>query len=250
MGTDIHLWVEKKSGNGWEIVKGIDYVELDFYTKALEENREKSAGSYYSHLDEEYLLKRIEETKQPQEEWAYNGRNYNLFAILADVRNGIGFAGIKTGEGFNPISKPRGVPKDASDYYLQEVDYWDGDGHSHSYHTLKQLKEYDWNQETVQYGVIPENYYKELKESGENPEMWSGEVSGRNIKVISSDEMDRILEGTLPREEGIEYYVQMKWGIKYHETCGSFYDQTIPALEELSEDGVGEDVRIVFFFDN
>ena len=44
----------------------------------------------------------------------YGDRNYNLFAILANVRNGTAFAGCKTGEGFNPISNPKGVPSDAS----------------------------------------------------------------------------------------------------------------------------------------
>lgn len=36
-------------------------------------------------------------------------RHYQLFAMLAGVRNGTGFAGVKTGEPVKPISEPRGV---------------------------------------------------------------------------------------------------------------------------------------------
>ena len=37
-------------------------------------------------------------------------RDYNSFAVLGDVRNGLGFAGVKTGEGFNYITARRGLP--------------------------------------------------------------------------------------------------------------------------------------------
>ncbi len=39
-------------------------------------------------------------------------RSYNTFAMLADVRNGRGFAGIKTSDGFPVIHEPRGLPSD------------------------------------------------------------------------------------------------------------------------------------------
>jgi len=49
--------------------------------------------------------------KRRRFEW-YGDRNYNAFAILADVRNGYGFAGCDTGDGFVPISTPKGFPDD------------------------------------------------------------------------------------------------------------------------------------------
>lgn len=85
---------------------------------------------------------------------AYDGRNYDAFAILADVRNGRGFAGVKTGEGFNPIADPKGVPSDASPEYKEEVESWEGDGHSHSYFTVAELKAYNWNQTTISSGLV------------------------------------------------------------------------------------------------
>ena len=41
-------------------------------------------------------------------------RNYRAFAVLADVRNGYGFAGFSTGDAVIPISEPRGLPDDMS----------------------------------------------------------------------------------------------------------------------------------------
>lgn len=39
-------------------------------------------------------------------------RHYQLFAALAGVRNGVGFAGVPTGEAIKPIAEPRGLPAD------------------------------------------------------------------------------------------------------------------------------------------
>ena len=49
--------------------------------------------------------------EQRHTSWDF-GRSYDCFAVLAGVRNGRGFAGVDTGDGFNPISKPRGLPND------------------------------------------------------------------------------------------------------------------------------------------
>jgi hypothetical protein len=43
--------------------------------------------------------------------WDQN-RHYFLFAWLADVRNGFGFAGIPTHDPIKPISERRGLPDD------------------------------------------------------------------------------------------------------------------------------------------
>lgn len=46
-------------------------------------------------------------------------RHYQLFAVLADVRNGVGFAGVTTGEAVAPIAAPRGLPAD----FLCDTEY-------------------------------------------------------------------------------------------------------------------------------
>lgn len=77
MGCDIHLFVERRTDAGWEQVP----------------NPESDDWAHPAR-------------------W-YHERNYHLFAILASVRNGVGFAGVKTGDGFNVIAEPRGLPDDA-----------------------------------------------------------------------------------------------------------------------------------------
>lgn len=121
MGSDIHFFVEKKSPRGswlsadhWEIEDGQEVV--------------------------------------PYEKCRYHQRNYNLFAILADVRNGTGFAGKPTGNGFTPIAKPKGLPLDVSPQVKAIATHWGCDGHSHSWLTLAELQAFDWNQTTLSYG--------------------------------------------------------------------------------------------------
>jgi hypothetical protein len=74
-------------------------------------------------------------------------RHYCLFAILADVRNGINETRKK------PISAPRGFPGDYSELkkeFMEEYLFFgpclDGDGHSTSWLTFKEIFEYpDWD---------------------------------------------------------------------------------------------------------
>src|SRR5581483_6649473 len=58
------------------------------------------------------------------------GRKYDLFALLADVRN--------RGE-IEPIAPPRGLPEDVSEPVRRESDVMGADGHSHSWFTLEEL---------------------------------------------------------------------------------------------------------------
>lgn len=75
----------------------------------------------------------------PYNEHYYNGRNYYLFSILADVRNGYGDGYVEY------ICETKGVPDDASIGYKHIVNMWGGDGHSHSYFTLSELLDIDWD---------------------------------------------------------------------------------------------------------
>lgn len=74
-------------------------------------------------------------------------RHYYLFSHLAGVRNGTGFAGIKTGDPVTPISEPRGIPVDVvvdEDMRLNgDEDMWLGD-HSHSWLTADEILSHDW----------------------------------------------------------------------------------------------------------
>jgi hypothetical protein len=171
-------------------------------------------------------------------------RNYDMFAILANVRNGHGFAGVKTGEGFIPISMPRGVPEDASDEYKHQVEEWGVDGHSHSWLTLREIREFDWNQTTEKQGWVDASEYQTFKREG-RPRSWSGGVGGGSVKHVTNEQMDEIV--AKGGEPGFSYYTLVKWTIKYRDYCGYLLDEVLPEMAKLGEP---DDVRLVFFFDN
>jgi len=73
-------------------------------------------------------------------------RNYTMFACLANVRN---YDNVK------PISEPKGIPKDVSDEAKEDIEGWGVDGHSHTWLTWKEIKEYDWyNNKYYEHRVI------------------------------------------------------------------------------------------------
>ena len=99
----------------------------------------------------------------------YSGRNYYLFAILADVRNN---------GCFEPIDYPRGFPKDFIDsditvdtQYLDKPEYREDFtselsfasrcDHSQSWFTLQELLDFDWDWNRTGYeGWLTEGEYK------------------------------------------------------------------------------------------
>ena len=167
MGCDIHMFCEVRKGGKWEKVG------------------EVFKDPYY-HPD------------KPEDEWnikftdsPYLMRNYDLFAILADVRNGHGFAGIRTGDRFNAIANPRGLPDDVSEKVKEESDHWGVDGHSRSFFTVAELLAYDWNQQTGHSGVVNLQGYLEWHLKG-RAEEWCGAISGPDIRMVTNKEMDAI----------------------------------------------------------
>lgn len=312
MGCDIHIWVEVQDENGkWHMVPKPEAMFHDEYSDEVpEELRGKLNSAVYGEYMhgvrklpiplpyniEDFMGKdedgRGEEGCFSYSKWwrsshplsSAGSRNYSAFAILADVRNGRGFAGIQTGEGFIPISNPRGVPDDASDEYKGEVDRWNGDGHSHSYHTLQQLLDYDWEQKTTHYGVVGMlEFAKWIKsgraERGQGPVSYSGGVSGPNVRMVEEKVMldfvmqsglldalgdvsdddggfhDSFINAEQMKErfdvevpDGKSWHTRVKWVESYQDSVFSFHTKFIPWLQSL---GLPPDkVRIVFFFDN
>lgn len=173
----------------------------------------------------------------------YDNRNYKVFAILANVRNGYGFAGCPTGRGFKSISEPKGLPDDASKEVKEHSESWGVDGHSHSYLTLKELEAYDWDQVTWLQGVINANEYLVFKKEG-RPRGWSGGVFGANVRNISQEQMEaEIKAGTAD----CNTYCSVEWRVTYRECAQHFIEDMFPKMRAL---GKPENVRIVFWFDN
>ena len=140
MGCDIHLFSEKKKSiNGEDKWVNADYWEINPYFETDKTEQELDIVSIYDN------------------------RNYDLFNILAGVR----------GNGPS-ISQARGLPNDVSSIVKKESDRWDDDGHSHSYFTLAELKEYYKNNSHTSYnGFLSKRQIKKLDEDNHTPYNWS-----------------------------------------------------------------------------
>lgn len=264
MGSDIHLIVEARTGveSRWE------QVEITYPCP--------SCGS--SGKSEHNADKKCWNCNGSGKASGYDDRSYDTFAILANVRNGYGFAGVPTGRGFVPISEPRGLPQDSTfeeerDEYGDLV-HWLGD-HSRSWLTLAELLAYNWTQQTTEkQGVVPISEYAKWKaEGGGWPKGgWSGGITGPMIFMVSNALADALvaedIEGQITakvefaqqchwpklarREEYPRFYTTITWGTTYSEAAGGFYRYFLPALKQYA-DAHGLDysqVRIVFGFDS
>lgn len=167
-----------------------------------------------------------------------NGRNYDVFSILANVRNGYGFAGVLTSSGFNPITSGRGIPDDLSDeirahlkrlgydvvggtleYHRdgEEEDddgeglyeklekepegYWSLGEHSFTWVTLQEIFDFDWSQTITKTGWVSPVEFLEYRKHG-SPTSYAGGVSGANVEHISEREMAaKIDSGEIQFEE-------------------------------------------------
>jgi hypothetical protein len=258
MGTDIHLLAERRMSyngqyDGWErIYPPAAYRDWpEWYNKPLAE------ASPYEAV-----------------RWAvnwYGDRNYSLFAMLADVRNGSGVAGVLTGEGFRPIAEPRGWPSDPGpdvaafmrgaeghEYVHTDGDIYPGD-HTPSYLTLAELNAYDWHgQVTRRCGVIPLGEYLKRRTSGVTgpPEAWCGATSGPGIITLEEADVEAALgAGGLATAIGARPYVRVWWSQTYADCAGDFLTRTLPGLNSLVEQNgafrcTPDDIRIVFNFDS
>jgi len=108
--------------------------------RILQEKRDKKL----TNILESELEKRWIVIDEP-----YSGRNYSLFSKLAGVRS--------YGES-DSISDERGIPEDASLFYQIKVSQWMGDGHSHSYFTLRELLDYDFSEISPDFSNFVESY--------------------------------------------------------------------------------------------
>jgi hypothetical protein len=241
VGCDIHLFVEKRNEKGaWEV-----QLEMEDETlKWTDQNGEKREKVYRRNR------------------FTYDGRNYDLFAMLANVRNGSAFAGVKTGVGFVPIDHPRGLPDDVSEDVAEESDEWGIDGHSHSWILLTEWLDYDLDHQKTKHRItLKEDEYREYKKSGELPKMWGIPFAGYNVFVIPEEEYLKTDEQELedlrntdcvsPYREGVTtkpyIYIELYKETPYRECIGKEWTKLIEKCLEFPNP---DDVRLVFWFDN
>lgn len=221
MGCDIHCSVEKRMADGsWEAITGF-------------------VSDYYDKGHDYFGTQEFKEAKAP-----IDCRNYNAFAVLADVRNGIGFAGCDTGNAINPIAQPKGLPEDVSRSIKEESDDYGYDGHSHSYITVKELLDYDTTVPMVTRGYVNMYGYMEFLRNG-SPSSWCGGVGGGKIQVVDESEMiDKC------KETGVRAYCQVQWESDIKDRCGDLFFDTLDQLKARCDSLDMDDVRLVFWFDN
>lgn len=144
----------------------------------------------------------------------YDDRNYDVFAILAGVRNGTGFAGCDTGEGFVPISSPRGLPVDLSPSLRSGNNLGD---HSYSWLLAQEIHEYDWSRETIKRGWIDAWTFEKWRKAGSvgAPASWCGSVEGRMIEHVSPAYMGKIIDSGEIQWEGEEH---TQTGVRHYST--------------------------------
>jgi hypothetical protein len=180
-------------------------------------------------------------------------RDYDSFAVMANVRNGTGFAGIKTGQGWPVITEPRGLPSDLkiiNEQYTPGIkkgqEVWLGD-HSHSWLVLSEIEDFmEKKLKGLKYqktGVVDyETFQKIQKGEITEPNEWCGDISGPNITVISQLEALNARKGT---------HVRIQWFTDAMDTLFTLR-KTVERLREIAKTESPEprDVRLVFGFDS
>jgi hypothetical protein len=181
----------------------------------------------------------------------FSGRNYDLFAILADVRNGVGFAGIKTGQGWPSIAAHRELPEGFDENaVLPHPEYPDegprslGD-HSFTWVMLAELKAFPWDSiSTTLYGVVSASDYERLSASGEAPTSYCGATSGPGIATYDPATYAAVKFSASLAERP---HVRMSWKETAREATNDWPGKVLPWLDSLA---AGRPLRLVLGFDS
>ncbi|HBY5418639.1 hypothetical protein POY32_27605 [Klebsiella michiganensis] len=196
MGCDIHMMVElKRSVNDKEI-----WVNYDHFRK----------NPYFGEFDDEDEYVRIELNSL---------RSYVAFSQLCGVR--------AYSKDTPMISEPRGIPDDASEYTKRVSSEYGLDGHSHSYVTLAEIRDFRANLKPMPFkGMISTEQAADL-DKGITPDTWCGWTSAAGYV---HREWIEVVDGLKEIGEALESRALEFWPNKKYVNP--------------------ENIRIVFFFDN
>lgn len=235
MGCDIHFYVEKRQpGCAWELVdKLVD------------------KGEEYGYTDGPHWA--VEDYKEQY----YNGRDYFLFGILAQVR----------GQHTPDFGPARGRPDDESDGYKLVADQDGCDGHSHSYLSLEELLDYPWMSTFATENIVPFEAYAEWVRSGDQAHRFEpgGERKWWAKELIETDAMEELvatynglLEGGTDLQKAtadvfVREHMDKYAKASYDSTLAARFPEfmkTLHRLQTLAKDVGHDNVRVVFHFDN
>ena len=194
MGCDIHTYREAFRGGQWVSVD--EWVAYDY--------GEDEKGEEIPHKKQ-----------------AYDGRNYDLFGVLAGVRQ----------RECTLMLTPRGIPFDVSEKVRCAHEKWDADGHSHSYlylHELRALKSYIADKTMPVGGLKEAEGWAKFKASID-----SGSPDWNLLYPYCQGSSDRT-------------YVEFKLDIPMSFMIGEAVDKMINSFDDIE----GDNHRLVFWFDN
>lgn len=224
MGCDIHIAIQRQESDGrWREVPYQDLWNFDGAPKAV--------------------------PGFPVAPEGWRNRNYDLFGILADVRNGTGFAGIVMGDGWPSIAPNRGFADGFSEALPDPSCPEDGPrymgDHSFTHVTFDELKAFPWDAtKTTLYGVVEAEKYESLAGTGKAPTSYSGGISGPGIKTYSPNQYrEAKANGGL----AVHPYVRMSWQETAREATNDWPGKVLPWLESISD---GHQLRLVIGFDS
>lgn len=199
MGLDVQMYVEVRRGDVWRL--GDPLVKNPYFDPVRPQD---------------------EPQFKPRE--VYEGRNYELFAILANIGNPV-----RADEPFECVSYPRGLPPDVS----AEVQVWhdqlEGATWAESWLLLGEILRFDWHGKEILRRAMVDDRAAHLFPPGRRGfpyENWPAEV---NCGIWESG------SGT-----------EVRWKETYAEAVGdNLFNNLLPKLQSY---GAPEGVRIVFWF--
>lgn len=180
----------------------------------------------------------------------FDGRNYDLFGILANVRNGYGFAGTDTGDEWPSIAADRGLPDDADaehipedPRYIDDGEYRDLGDHSFTWVSLDELKAFDWDGVVrAQRGIVEASKDPGV---GNKPSEWCSGISGPDVVVYRSRDEYRFAAKAkmLPKSP----HIKIEWNESARSATGDWAGDVIPWLESIA---AGRPLRLLLGFDS
>lgn len=224
MSCDIHLYIERRLEGRW--------INADIWrVSPFWEPEDPGSEEFYR-------------------ESAFLGQSYDLFAILADVRN-------YGDEPIEPISSPRGLPPDVSPTVARGCNH--PDLHSHSWLTLAELRAYDWATPIPQQQRLDVQEFYELLVYGHPLTRGLASLPVDSV-TISPEELEALLPAIFEDPNAPRYVTDARWTQPAHELVEDFLTSTLPRLEAVrrgddiqwytaNPEVTDEEVRIVFCFD-
>lgn len=184
-------------------------------------------------------------------------RHYQLFAVLADVRNGTGFAGVKTGESVDPIADPRGYPPgfevEEDDHPISSLNHmdprrreyheegealavWMGD-HTHSWLTADEMLEWFTSAPcVVKVGILDRDVYEAWDKKSE-PSSYCGGIGGHGLVLVNDNAIEREANANWT-------HIRCEWESALKSELAYFFDEVGRLQKEHGQ------VRFVFGFDS